>query len=101
MSNSGTKKRWNRGYGNFIYQGEKYDPAAKQRVIAICEPTTRTREDWEEVFKNAALIAAAPELLEALEECLATLSHSGLEREHATRQRAFAAVAKAKGTIHD
>jgi hypothetical protein len=57
---------WNRGYGNFVYQGERVAP--EQRLVAVCEPTTKTREDWEQVFANAQLIAAAPELLQALQE---------------------------------
>lgn len=61
---------WNRGYGNYIYQGAHPAPQGQQRLIAVCEPTTQTKEDWDEVFANAALIVRAvnchAEMLEAL-----------------------------------
>ena len=55
---------WTRSYTNYIYQGK--DTASKGRLVAICEPTTRTQEDWDQVFANARLIAAAPELCRLL-----------------------------------
>lgn len=60
---------WNRGYGNFVYQGEHPAPNG-QRLIAVCEPTTRTQSDWDQTFANAKLISAAPELFEALSNLL-------------------------------
>lgn len=56
---------WNRGYGQNVYQGEHADPTGRQRLIATCEPSSRTEADWEETWANATLIAAAPALLEA------------------------------------
>jgi hypothetical protein len=57
---------WTRGYGNYVYQGAELQPGTNQRLIAICEPSSKTREDWDQTFANAALIAEAPALLEAL-----------------------------------
>lgn len=52
--------------------------------------------DMPEQRANARLIAAAPELLEALEELLAATQH--LDQCHqATADKARAAIAKAKG----
>ena len=48
-----------------------------------------------ELYANARLIAAAPELLEALEELIAATNH--LEPCPATADKARAAIAKAKG----
>jgi len=62
---------WNRGVAQHVYQGARWDPSNQQRFIASCEPTTRTQADWEETWANAALVAAAPELLEALAELVA------------------------------
>lgn len=56
---------WTRSYTNYIYQGK--DTASKGKLVAICEPTTRTQEDWDQVFANARLIAAAPELYRLLD----------------------------------
>ena len=61
---------WTRGWGNFVYQGAKFNPRQMGRHIATCEPTTRTQQDWDQVFANARLIAAAPDLLKALEYIL-------------------------------
>lgn len=60
-----TPGQWNLGFGNYVYKGS--DPYSNRRLIAICEPTTKTREDWKETFANARLIAQAPAMLAALE----------------------------------
>ena len=88
-----TKGPWTRSYTNYIYQGK--DTASKGRLIAICEPTTRTQEDWDQVFANARLIAAAPELLEALEKMYRVCNISSDESPH--RAKARAAILKARG----
>ena len=69
---------WTRGWGNWIYQGER-PPAGEDnpRLIATCEPSTRTMADWEETFANATLIVRAvnchADLLSALEDCVTEL----------------------------
>jgi hypothetical protein len=44
---------------------------------------------------DAALYAAAPDLLQAVKDCLGEMSHNGDSRE--VRERAGAAIAKAEG----
>lgn len=65
---SHTPGPWNRGYGNHVFQGERDHGRPSGRLIATCEPTTRTKADWNQVWANAKLIAAAPELLQALKD---------------------------------
>ena len=55
------------------------------QVVAECDPVP-------EMEANARLIAAAPELLEALQACVKLLREDGT-----TTQRALAAIAKATG----
>jgi hypothetical protein len=66
---SHTPGPWNRGYGNCVYQGEHPAPTG-QRLIAVCEPTTREPEDWEETFENAHLISLAPDMKQAISRAL-------------------------------
>lgn len=90
---------WNRGVAQHVYQGERWDPSNQQRLIACCEPTTRTQADWEETWANARLIAAAPEMLAALEElahALTTYTHAN-ETDWPELAAARAVIAKAKG----
>jgi hypothetical protein len=93
MSAQHTTGPWNRGFGNYVYQGEHKAPG--QRLIAVCEPTARTREDWDETFANAKLIAAAPELLAALQLYLAHASEPECAIWRHVQQKARAAIAKA------
>lgn len=60
---------WNRGYGNYIYQGEE---TGKGRLIAICKPSTRTQEDWDQVWANAQLISQSPKMLEILQKLVSS-----------------------------
>jgi len=81
----------NRGYGNFVYEGPG------QRLVATCEPATRTPADWDKTFAYARLFSAAPELLKAC-ETLAGLSlvvPSGPLQE--ALDLALLAIAKAEG----
>ncbi len=111
MSTKHTPGPWNRGYGNFIYEG-KFDRTVQQRLIAVCEPTNKTREDWEEVFSNASLIAAAPDMLDALKiaryelsSCQAAIHLRGgfapayVKGAQAALKVIDAAIAKAAGTL--
>lgn len=73
MKDRFTPGPWNRGVAQMIYQGERWDPRNQQRLIAICEPTTRTQSDWEQTWANADLIAASPQLLDALRNSVKSL----------------------------
>jgi hypothetical protein len=100
---------WTRGFGNHVYQGDRPDPANLGRLVAVCEPSTRTKGDWDQVWANAKLIAAAPELLEALIDAQKALelAHThygevGGAKTHwgiweAADSKASAAIAKATG----
>ena len=55
---------WTRKFGSNVYQGCGHSTAG--RLICVTEPTNGTAEDLEEAWANANLIAAAPDLLEAL-----------------------------------
>lgn len=62
-------------------------------ICAMC-----TDRDDGEGTDNARLIAAAPELLEALEELLFCAVHgNGLEAHYKAQAKARAAIAKARG----
>jgi len=72
--------------------------------ICTCDPQVMRQShlDWHPrtVDANARLIAAAPELLEALEcyvEKVADLNRYGVMIETSLRKKAEAAIAKAKG----
>jgi len=72
--------------------------------ICTCDPQVMRQShlDWHPrtVEANARLIAAAPELLEALEcyvEKVADLNRYGVMIETSLRKKAEAAIAKAKG----
>lgn len=88
---------WTRGWGNFVYQGEGFNARNTGRHIATCEPSSRTQKDWDQVFANARLIAAAPDLLEAL-QTLTSMAESfagELHAKHPDVVTARAAIAKA------
>ena len=87
---------WTRGYGNYVYRDDG-SPRDGQSLIATCMPLNGAMDELQIAFANARLIAAAPELLEALEDML-TLMGPLDDVEHIRRkQAALAAIAKAKG----
>lgn len=80
-------------------QGAGYPVRAEQpkwqgggRAICACRPANRTNEAHQEAHANARLIAAAPELLAALEQALAV--HGD---HYSWGPDARAAIAKATG----
>ena len=60
-------------------------------------PWVNGKSDWQTEQANARLIAAAPDLLAALEAWLAVSLCTDLEPEHVVNARA--AIAKAKGNL--
>ena len=82
--------------GNFIGVTGKKSDIAYTRLKEITLDNARSIDEDE---ANAYLIAAAPELLEALQEILAIDGHSSLTREDSDKldAKARAAIAKATG----
>lgn len=87
----------------FVRSGTGLIIKAKNCVIA-CAALLRG-DDWDKAKANAQLIAAAPELLEALEEALPML-HTGDELPMSYYKdkpgalgKALRAIAKAKGEV--
>lgn len=77
----------------------KYHALQDQSGVVICDDGSASGEYSPEIDVNGAnarLIAAAPELLEAL-ELLETTCELGLDYDNAIRQVARAAIRKAKG----
>lgn len=66
MSSKHTRGPWTtRNHGNFVYD-------QTGRVVAIMHPSNGTREELDEIFANARLIATAPDLAKELESTLET-----------------------------
>jgi hypothetical protein len=76
-------------FGGAIYIGE---PTAPVIIARTCHP------DRHERLAHCDLIAAAPELLEALEALLAHLKGSGIDLNDCAEE-CQAAIAKARGEI--
>lgn len=79
--------------GRQLYEGD-----TGFRTVAMfqaCTSAERFTDQEANRLANGMLIAAAPELLEALQSCAGVLSHHGIAS--ATLQRALAAIAKATG----
>jgi len=64
--------------------------------IAVCDMPTNGKHTHPAVYANAALIAAAPDLLAALESCLVCIAGNG--EFWYEEEQARAAVAKATDT---
>jgi len=62
-----------------------------------CGHRTRTLRDFVEAQANAFLIAAAPDLLEALEATERYMTETGVSHEYPVMTNARAAIAKATG----
>ena len=91
MAEDWTEGPWNRGYGNEVYQGEHYREG-RARLVAICYPTNGTAEQHKEIFANARLIAAAPEMFRLLASIISRINYSSPETDEA-----FALLAKVRG----
>jgi hypothetical protein len=92
---------WSRGYGNHIFQGARDHGYPSGRLLAICEPSSRTEADWEQVFANANLIAAAPEMLDALKDMVEYMVLAGYDDNDDTARLpgAVTRIAAAKAII--
>lgn len=89
-------------YGNTIeaQSGRKnYDFDTGYRAVGTfqaCESTGRHKEEEENRLANGRLMAAAPELLDALKDALCALEVCGKDYSYVT-SKARAAIAKATG----
>lgn len=94
-----TPAPWTRGYGNYVYQGKSASDVG--RLIAVCEPSSRTKADWDQVWANARLIAAAPELLSELEALVEYMTLAGYDETDDTARLpgAQAKLASARAVI--
>ncbi len=72
---------------------------AGDKLVALvyAEPAKPAKDEWEGVGNNASLIAAAPDLLEALIAADRTFAENGLLACHAARKEVQAAIARATG----
>jgi hypothetical protein len=75
-------------YGELLIHSEN----KKLETLVLC--VLKDAETNEELFANRALIAAAPELLKALERCVAALRANGAPNCQAAKE-AHAVIAKA------
>lgn len=84
---------WSLPHITSLQMGQEIYSESRGRV-ALAEYLGTTTND--EQVANACLIAAAPDLLAALDNMLATVEEGGADWQAATRQ-ARAVIAKAKG----
>lgn len=88
--------------GPWIIQDYRIGPLLKEpdQSYGMLLPVAYIEQyDYPNHKSNAALIAAAPELLEALERFIAWVDKQNLEYESAMVRQAKAAIAKAKGEV--
>lgn len=107
MNNKHTPGPWRlkagRNIGNTIegYSGRRgFEGDDGYRTVALyqsCEPTGLRAEEVVNATANARLIAAAPEMLEALQEIVAAADGDWWEQLDATLEKSRAAIAKATG----
>lgn len=91
----GTPGPWSLNRHGAVVGGKfhEYANGSAQSQVAM---VVGSREVVEQEMKaNAALIAAAPELLEALKDCVRGLEHIASQLFPDTLERAHAAIAKA------
>ena len=103
MENKFTPGPWIAG-GTKPYKGNEsyiFDTSVPQRLVCQCHGSLDFHTPpLEEQWFNSALIAAAPDLLEALEEMVEALTVAGETGgflNYDARNKAVAAIKKAKG----
>ncbi len=92
----GTKGEWKQDY-QCVFIGEDHRASNFEQVIARCYPSNFYDRSDEEAEANAQLIAAAPELLEALIDLRHVILNDdeNIARIMACSQKAKEAIAKA------
>lgn len=103
MTTTHTPGPWTRRYGQHVYAGASASEAG--RLLFTAAPTNGTREELDEANANAALIAAAPELLRVMEDLVSMYERGYVAGVSDRTGSAFldsilsarAAITKAKG----
>lgn len=96
MTRTHTPGPWTRRHGQHVYAGASASEAG--RLLFAAAPNSGTREELDESFANARLIAAAPEMLVALKLALPVLeSHNPHRYSGDCVDAVRFAIAKAEG----
>ena len=66
MTRTHTPGPWTRRHGQHVYAGASASGAG--RLLFAAAPNSGTREELDESFANARLVAAAPELLRVMKD---------------------------------